>query len=153
MITIISFSANINWLYRLIVVLRRRWSLLKDRKFFYCDSFSNNLWVIDRDIQYKTIRRELRRLFLILHPSKEKFWQKRIKIEHIKIEQILFLFENWKIGPNFWENLRKTKKLTANFERSIYEIVIMEFLYFRKNFSGAFFGRKVRKQLNTGLLS
>ena len=61
---------------------------IKRSKEFHCDSStesSNNLWDIDRDIQYKTIRREQTAAPFFNSPSlKKKFWQKRIKKEHIK---------------------------------------------------------------------
>ena len=52
---------GINGQDRFIVILICRWSLLKDRKNFIVTpstESSNNLCDIDRDIQYKTIRRE-----------------------------------------------------------------------------------------------
>ena len=61
---------------------------IKRSKEFHCDSStesSNNLWDIDRDIQYKTIRREQTAApFFQFSIPQEKFWQKRIKKEHIK---------------------------------------------------------------------
>ena len=83
-----SVYVDINCQDRFIVILICRWSLLKDRKNFIVTRPQSPVIIYGILIgTYNTKPLEEnkpRRLFSILHPSRKKFWQKRIKKEHIK---------------------------------------------------------------------
>ena len=137
---------DINWQDRFIVILICRWSLLKDRKNFIVTRPQSPViiyGILIGTYNTKPLEENKPRRLFFNSPSlkKKKFWQKRIKKEHIKdISRGTFSEEQSYKREQFREQLeehfcsRTSQRNRQLQKRNFHEIIAMEFLYFSKNF-------------------